>query len=508
MFAEDTFIYLANVVSLGNLGAMLLGVVIGLVIGAIPGLSPPMAIALLIPVSFNMAPDTALILLVSCFAAGIYGGSFSAILLRAPGTSASAASSIEGFELTKRGKAIQAIRISTFASVVGGLISGFVLLLLAPPLAKVSLLFGPSEYFLVAILGLTAIASVAFGSVLKGLLSGLLGLFLSTFGIDVYSGFPRYTFDMISLESGFGILPAIIGLFAFAQGMELSEGEAKSNISGKSALSWNIWPKPSEIFHVRWSLIRGWVTGLVMGIIPAAGGSIAQWVAYAWEIRRAKPGDQFGKGEVKGLAATEGSNNGVTGTSLIPMFVLGIPGGISAAVILGALIIHGLQPGMRLFTKDPEVIYTIMWGFIIANVVMGFIAVFLARAMAYLTLFPRGILGPLIIIFSIIGTYAGTNNVDDVWMMIGFGVLGYFMVKHNYSPAGVLLGLILGPIAENGLRDTLVVSYGSPISFMLTRPISIGILVLIAAALFFSFRPKPWEEEETDEVKEPARLDD
>jgi len=154
------------------------------------------------------------------------------------------------------------------------------------------------------------------------------------------------------------------------------------------------------------------------------------------------------------------------------------------------------------------VIYTIMWGFIVANVVMGFVAVFLARTMAYLTLFPRGILGPLIIIFSIIGTYAGTNNVDDVWMMIGFGVLGYYMVKYNYSPAGVLLGLILGPIAENGLRDTLVVSYGSPISFMLTRPISIGIIVLIIAALYFSFRPKPWEEEETEDVKEPARIDD
>ena len=508
MFGEDVLGYLVNAVSPDNFLAMLLGVVIGLVIGAIPGLSPPMAIALLIPVSFHMAPDTALILLVSCFAAGIYGGSFSAILLRAPGTSASAASAIEGYEMTKRGRAIQAIRISTFASVVGGLISGFVLLLLAPPLATVSLMFGPSEYFLVAILGLTAIASVAFGSVLKGLLSGLLGLFLSTFGIDAYSGFPRYTFDMITLESGIGIMPAIIGLFAFAQGMELSEGEATTNISGEKALSWNIWPRPSEIFHVRWSLLRGWVTGLVMGIIPAAGGSIAQWVAYAWEIRRAKPGDQFGKGEVKGLAATEGSNNGVTGTSLIPMFVLGIPGGISAAVILGALMIHGLQPGTRLFKNNPEVIYTIMWGFIVANVVMGFVAVFLARAMAYLTLIPRGIIGPLIIIFSIIGTYAGTNNVDDVWLMIAFGVLGYFMVRHNYSPAGVLLGLILGPIAENGLRDMLVVSYGAPISFILTRPISVVILVMILMALYFSFRPKPWEGTQTEDVKEPARLDD
>lgn len=496
--------YLANVVTPENLAAMLLGVVIGLVIGAIPGLSPPMAIALLIPVSFNFPPETALILLVSCYAAGIYGGSFSAILLRTPGTSASAASAIEGYEMTRRGNAIQAIRISTFASVVGGLISGLVLLFLAPPLAAVSLVFGASEYFLVAILGLTAIAAVSFGSVTKGLISGLLGLFLSTFGVDQYSGFPRFTFGTVGLESGIDIMPAIIGLFAFAQGLELSEGAAGANISGVKSLSWNIWPQPAEIFHVRWSLVRGWVTGLVMGIIPAAGGSVAQWIAYAWEIRRAKPGDRFGRGEVKGLAATEGSNNGVTGTSLIPMFVLGIPGGISAAVILGALMIHGLQPGMRLFTNSPEVIYTIMWGFLLANVVMGFIAVFLARAMAYLTLIPRGIIGPLILIFSVIGTYAGSNNYYDIWIMMALGLMGYFMVKHNYSPAGVLLGIILGPIAEDGLRDTLIIGADSPIMFVLTRPISLALLVAIGLALFVSAKPKAWETAAEEDPETPA----
>lgn len=426
--------------------------------------------------------------------AGIYGGSFSAILLRAPGTSASAASAIEGYEMTRSGRAIEAIRISTFASVVGGIVSGFVLLLLAPPLAHVSLWFGPSELFLIALLGLTTIAAVTFGSVTKGLISGLFGLFLSTFGIDTYSSFPRFTFDIIDLESGFGIMPAIIGLFAFAQGLELSEGDAHTNISGVKKLSWNIWPKLSEIMHVRWSLIRGWSCGLVIGIIPAAGASVAQWIAYAWEVRNAKPGDQFGKGEAKGLAATEGSNDGVTGTSLIPMFVLGIPGGISAAVILGALIVHGLQPGMSLFVNRPDVIYTIMWGFIVANLLMGFVAVVLARAMAYLTLFPRGIIGPLILIFSVVGTYAGSNNIYEVWFMVGFGVLGYLMNKHRFSPAGVLLGLILGPIAEDGLRDMLIISDNSPISFILTRPIAVVVLLFIVLALYFSFRPQPWAE--------------
>ncbi len=490
MFFEESFSYLGNLVSFGNLTAMLLGVCVGLVIGAIPGLSPPMAIALLIPVSFEFEPATALILMVSCFAAGIYGGSFSAILLRTPGTSASAASAIEGYELTKKGKAIEAIRVSTFASVIGGIISGFVLLFLSPPLAKVALWFGPAEYFLIAMLGLTAIASVSFGSLSKGLISGLFGLCLSTIGVDHFSSYPRFTFDMIGLMGGIGILPCIIGLFAFAQGLDLCAGAAHGNISGLKTLSWRIWPRFSEMYKIKWSLIRGWVCGLVVGIIPAAGASIAQWIAYAWEIRRAKPGDQFGKGEIKGLAATEGSNNGVTGTSLIPMFVLGIPGGISAAVILGALTIHGLQPGLRLFKNNPEVIYTIMWGFIGANFIMAFVAIFMARTFAYLTLVPRGILGPMIILFSVIGVYTGTNSYHEIWLMMGFGVLGYFMEKYDFSTAGVLLGLVLGPIAEDGMRNLLIISDDAPVGFIMGRPVSLVIIFCIVVIISFSFSKK------------------
>ena len=236
-----------------------------------------------------------------------------------------------------------------------------------------------------------------------------------------------------------------------------------------------------------------------MGIIPAAGGSIAQWIAYNWEVRLAKPGDKFGEGEPKGLAATEGSNNGVTGTSLIPMFVLGIPGGISAAVILGALTVHGLQPGDRLFRNNPEVIYTIMWGFMLANVLMGFFAVILARMMAYLTLFPKALIGPLILIFSVVGTYAGTNNIAEIWIMMAFGILGYGMIKYKYSPAGVLLGIILGPIAETGLRDLMTVSNNAPISFIFNTEnpkwISILIIFLIVTAVYYALKPKPWDDE-------------
>ncbi|WP_051630465.1 tripartite tricarboxylate transporter permease [Afifella pfennigii] len=480
--------YATALLSVDVMLVLLIGVAVGLVIGAIPGLSPPMAIALMIPVSFNLPAEQALVMMVACYAAGIYAGSFSAILLRAPGTSASAASSIEGYELTRRGKAVEAIRISTFASVVGGLLSGFVLLLLAPPLAQVALLFGPSEYFLIAILGLTAIASVSFGALAKGLISGMLGLFLATVGIDLYSGFPRFVFGITPLSSGIDIMPAIIGLFAFAQGLQLCLGPAHDTIAGVTKLSWNLFPKRSEIHHVRWSLVRGWSCGLVLGIIPAAGASVAQWIAYAWEIRRGKPGDKFGEGEIKGLAATEGSNNGSTGTSLIPMFVLGVPGGISAAVILGALIIHGLQPGMRLFTNNPDVVYTVIWGFILANIVMGVLAALMARLLAYSTVFPKGLIAPLILIFSVLGTYTNSHNLFDVWLMIAFGVLGYFMMAYRFSTAGVLLGLILGPIAENGLRDLMVVSHGSPILFTLQRPISLALIGLIALVVFYSTR--------------------
>lgn len=486
--------YALNIFSFVNMSAILVGVTVGLVIGAMPGLSPPMAIALLIPVSFELPPETALILLTACYAAGIYGGSFSAILLRAPGTSASAASAIEGYEMTKRGNAVQAIRISTFASVVGGVLSGIALMTLAPPLAEFSLFFGPSEFFLVALLGLISIAAVTFGAIFRGLIAGLFGMMIATFGVDINSGFPRFTFGYVGFEGRIGILPAIVGLFAFAQGLELCQSKPMGRISSITKLSWNVWPSPKEMYKLRWSLTRGWVTGLVMGIVPAAGASVGQWIAYAWEVSCAKPGDRFGKGEPKGLAATEGSNNGVTGTSLIPMFVLGIPGGISAAVIFGALMIHGLQPGMQLFTNRPDVIYTIMWGFLAANIMMGLVAGGFARLMAYLTVIPQGILGPLILVLSFMGVYAGTNNIHNVWIMIGFGVIGYYAQKWRFAPAGILLGLILGPIAESGFRDMMVVSYGNPIPYILGRPISVVILVMILVALYFAFKPKSFGE--------------
>lgn len=484
----DILGYALSALSPANAGAMLAGVFIGLIVGVLPGLSPPMAIALMIPVSFYLPADTAIILLVSCYAAGIYGGSFSAILLRVPGTSSSVAAAIEGYELTKKGRALDAIRIATFASAMGGLLSGVALMLLSPPLASVSLLFGPSEFFLLAMLGLTAIAAVTFGASLRALIAGFTGLLLSTVGIDIYSGFPRYTFGYVGMEGGFDILPVIVGLFAFAQGIELCLHQASAAVAPTPKLSFLIWPRWKEILHCRWSLARGWITGLIVGIIPAAGASVSQWIAYAWEVKNAKPGDCFGRGEIKGLAAVEGADNGVTGTSLIPLFVLGIPGGISAAVIFGALTIHGLRPGPQLFSERPDVIYTIIWGFLFANIIMIGVAAVAARLMVRVTAFPRGLLGPLIIIFSIIGTYAGTNNIHNIWIMMAFGLIGYFAHQYRFSPPAIFLGLLLGPIAESGFRDMMIITGNHPLRYLLGRPISLLLLLFILAALYWIFR--------------------
>jgi putative tricarboxylic transport membrane protein len=390
--------------------------------------------------------------------------------------------------LTIRGRAIDAIRIATFSSCAGGVISALALLFISPPAAKIALLFQPTEYFLLAILGLTCIASVSFKSFFKGLISGFFGVFLSTIGVDIKSAYPRFT-----LEGGIGIIPAVIGLFAFAQALAVSRGEADKTIllSGeKNKLSWNLWPRFSEIVQLKGTLIRAWIIGLIVGIIPAAGASIAQWIAYSEEIRRAKPGDQFGKGEIKGLAACEAANNATTGATLIPLFILGIPGGIAAALIFGALIIHGLNPGIRLFTETPQIVYPVMWGFLIANILMGFIAVVIARSMAYLTQFPRGILSPLIIVFCVMGVYATSHNIYDLFIMYVFGVLGYLMNRYDFVPAATLLGLILGPICEDGFRDWLKVSQGSPISYLLARPLSLVIIALIFLAIYFSFQHK------------------
>lgn len=482
--------YILAVFSLGNISALSIGVLVGLIIGALPGLGAYVGIALLIPLTFVMDPTSSLLLLTGLYTAGIYGGSITAVLLRVPGTSASAATAIDGYILSERGKPRASVGMATFASVTGGIFSGIVLLTLAPLLAKVATMFGPPEYFLMAIFGLTAIGSIATRNVLKGLISGFAGLFLSTIGIDLHSGFFRFSFGYPYLEGGLGLVPAMIGLFAFSQALVLCENPETGVIPrGIEKISWNIWPRMDEIKQVGLiTFVRSYIIGTLVGILPGAGANIAQWISYG-EAKRCEIQDPESDGALlRGVASAEAANNATTGASLVPLFVFGIPGSESAAILLGALMIHGLVPGMRLFTKQADIIYPVFWGFILANILMAVFASILARAMINVVRVPKGILVPCILSLCVVGAFAITNSFFYVWVMTAFGILGYAMRKTNFVPAAMLLGVILGPIAEDGFRSSLTMADTFILFYFFKRPLSLVILALIVAVIIFVIR--------------------
>ena len=464
----------------GNLAAMMLGILAGLCIGALPGLTANLGVALLLPVTFNMDVTAALLMLMSLYTAAIYGGSFPAILLHTPGTSASAATAIDGFALTQKGEFNKAIRISTFASVVGGVASAVALLLLAPPLSLLSLKFGPPEYFMLALFGLTVIGTLATGNLVKGLIAGAVGLFLSTIGLDIDSGFPRFSFGMTGLQGGISFVPAVIGLFSLSQALLMSEDAVRSiqTVEFQSG-RWRWLPFWSEIRQIANTVARSSVIGIIVGILPGAGGDIGSWVAYNEAKRFSRNDPEFGKGSILGVAASESANNAVTGSSLIPLLTLGIPGSTTAAILLGALIIHGLQPGRTLFQEHAHITYTVIIGFLIANLVMGVVGMGLARYMSNVSRLPNYVLIPLIVILSVVGAYSLGNSAFDVYAMMGFGILGYLMRKAGFPPAPLILGLILGPIAETGYRQSAVLASGTVFGYILSSPISLVLLTLI-----------------------------
>jgi len=462
-----------------NMLAIVAGVVSGLVIGGLPGLTANLGVALLLPVTFSMDVTAALLMLMSLYTAAIYGGSFSAILLHTPGTSASAATAIDGFVLTQRGEFAKAIRVATFSSVVGGLASGVALLVFAPPLSLLTLKFGPAEYFMLAIFALTVIGTVSTGNMVKGLIAGAVGLFLSTVGMDLDSGFPRYTFGLFALQSGINFVPAVIGLFSLSQALMMCE-DANATIQRVDSKGggWRFLPFRDEIRAIRTTLVRSSLIGIVVGILPGAGADIGSWVSYNEARRFARDKSQFGNGSIVGIAASEAANNAVTGSSLIPLLTLGIPGSTTAAVLLGALIVHGLLPGHAMFEEHASITYTVIFGFLVANVVMGAVGMTLGKFMVHIARLPNAAIIPTIFILSIVGSYSLGNNVFDIYTMMAFGLLGYVMRKSGFHPAPMILGLILGPIAETGFRQSVTLAEGPVLAYILGSPISLILAVL------------------------------
>lgn len=476
---------LSELASLDVILMLFAGVIGGIFLGSLPGLSATMGIALLIPITFGMNPVAALVLISAIYTSAIYGGSITAILIHTPGTPSSAATAMDGYQMTLQGRGLKALGTSTVCSVIGGVVSAIALLVLAPPLAQVSLKFSAPEYFLMAVFGLTIISSLSTGAMLKGLSGGLFGLLVGLVGVDVMTAYPRFTFGVAELENGISLIPAMIGLFSISQVLIQAEAltTIKSSESNIAELKGSVFPTRQEWRNLWPTITRSSVIGLLVGILPGAGGDVASWVAYNEAKRASKNPENFGKGDIDGLAAAETANNAVTGGAMIPLLTLGIPGSAATAVMLGGLYIHGLQPGHELFTQNANIIYAVIVGLILANILMGIFGLTLAKQIVKVASVPFAILAPVIIVLSVVGSYAINNNMFDVYVMVAFGLIGYLMRKASFSTAAVVIAMILGSMAEMGYRQALVMSKGDVFSYYLSRPISLVIIVLIVLAL-------------------------
>lgn len=421
---------LANALQWQVLLVIIIGLLIGISIGSLPGLTSTMGVALILPVTFGMEAVSGILLLVGVYFGSVYGGSLTAILINTPGTPASAATALDGFALAKRGLANKALTVSTIASTIGGLLSVIVLILVAPQLANFALKFSAPESFALALFGLSIVSSISGKSMSKGLIAGLIGLLIATIGLDPIGGFPRFTFDSMDLMTGVNFIPVMIGLFAASEAFHSMENLFSSRQVAmkveKIKLKWQ------EFKMLIGTMLRSSGIGTFIGMIPGAGADISAFVAYNEAKRFSKNKEEFGKGALKGVAAPEAANNSVTGGAMIPLLTLGIPGDAVTAVLLGALMVQGLQPGPMLFETNGPIVYTLFVGMLLANVFMLFIGLAGIRLFTKVLLIPKAVLIPMIIVLCVVGSYSLGNNYFDVVVMFVAGVIGYFLKKFEF----------------------------------------------------------------------------
>ncbi|HOO86652.1 MAG TPA: tripartite tricarboxylate transporter permease [Synergistales bacterium] len=460
------------------------GAAIGILAGAMPGISPSMAVALLLPFSFGMTPSMGLVLLCAIYLASNYGGSITAVMVNTPGTPSAVVTAFDGYPLTRKGDAGTALGVSLVASVAGGFIGIIILVLFSAPLARMALKFWPAEYFALAILGLSTIASLGGGRWLESFMAVLLGLLLNTIGLDPLSGVSRFTFDVVRLYDGFSFIPVLIGLFALSEvfsGIESGEVGIPPVQPDKER---SPWPTVREYLKLKYSMIRAGVLGTVIGVFPGAGGTIASFIAYDVEKRLSKEPESFGKGAPAGVAAAEASNSASVGGALVPLLTLGIPGSSSAAVLIGALMIHDLQPGPELFTRHPEVVYTLFSSLFVANIFLLFLGLLGARLWIKAALIPKRLLYPMIFAFSFIGSYAVRSSLFDVGVCLAFGLLGWMLSRSKIPVSPIVLGMILGTMIEKNLRTTIMMG---GVSLFFQRPLSLTLLLLAFASVVIPY---------------------
>ncbi len=480
--------YLIDALTLFNLTLALAGVTLGTVIGALPGLSATMAVAILVPFTFAMAPASGLIALGAIYTGAIYGGAFAAILVNTPGTPSSIATTFDGYPMAKRGDGGLAVTLATIASVFGGLVGATILILLAPPLANVALAFGPTEYFWLAIFGLTLISALSVGNTVKGLIGACLGLLLSTIGVAVVGGDVRYTMNTQILLGGIDITSALIGLYCIPVVIDLVASKAPHLSVLEDTRGYRL----PEALRISWAskfnMVRSSLIGTVVGILPGAGGSIAGLIAYSEARRSSGHPERFGTGEPNGVIATEASNNATVGGGFIPTLVLGIPGTPPDAIILGALLVQGLKIGPSLFNEQGGVVYTFMFGLLIATILMLPVGLLLGRyAYKSIVRIPKSLLVPTVAFLTILGSFAIHSNAHDMQMMFVLGVLAWILQRYGFAPSPIVLGLVLGQIAEQGFVQSYMIGNATNAiaAMFFGRPISMAIIAFALLTLFY-----------------------
>ena len=462
---------------------MFIGVIVGIVVGVLPGLSPSIGVALMLPVTFGLSPISALVLLVSVYLASNYGGSITAIAINTPGTPGAVATTFDGYELTKQGKPLHALITSLTASTVGGIIGTIILILFSVPLAALALSFESYEYFALGVFGLTIISSLAGKSPIKGFISSGIGLLLITIGFDTQLPFSRFTMGISNLADGIEFIPALIGLFALGEIFYSIEKGDSDKVDKKAKVDLSSTLPIKELLKLKMLMFKSAIIGTLVGCIPGAGGTIATFIAYDNAKSSSKHPEKFGHGSLEGVAAPEAANNGSVGGALVPLLTLGIPGSASTAVLIGALMIHKLNPGPELFNKEPGLVYGIFVSLFFANIFMLIIGLLGNKLWVKIIAAPKSMLYPIILALSFIGSYFIQNSVFDVGICISFGILGWLLKRGNFPTAPVILGLILGKMIEENLRLSLI--KGEWIDFF-TRP---GSFVIIALAVISFFMP-------------------
>jgi putative tricarboxylic transport membrane protein len=466
-----------------NLLFCAIGVLVGTLVGVLPGIGPQGAMALLLPATFKATPASSIIMLAGIYYGSQYGGSTTSILVNIPGEPTSLVTCFDGYQMARQGRAGPALGIAAWGSFIAGTLAVIELMCVANPLAKLALSFGSPEYFALICAGLILLTNLAKGSTLKALMMVLVGLLIGNVGLDLVTGLPRFTFGINELSDGVGLIPILMGLFGITEVFENLEQNLDQREIYQTRIM-NLWPSLKDWAEAKWAILRGSCIGLFLGIFPGGGPLLSSFVSYTVEKKVSKHPEKFGKGAIEGVAGPESANNSAAGATMIPLLTLGIPPNISMAMLFSALIIHGVQPGPLFIKQHPDIFWGVIASMYLGNVFLLILNLPLIGIWVQVLKVPYRVLFPLILLFCLIGTYTINNSAFDLFIMILFGVLGYFFKKFSYESAPLILAVVLGPMLEQNLRQSLLLSRGSFMIFI-NHPIS-GVILGIAFLLLLT----------------------